>query len=189
MCTGRDSAKLGTEQLLGIWTFYRVCGCCSVTKSCVTVCEPIDYRSQALSPSTISQSLLKFISIESAMPSNHLILCNPFLHLLSIFPSISVFSNESALWFRWPKYWNFSFSINSSKLIPRLISFRIDWCDLLTVQGTPQESSPTPKFKSINSLARNPLYRLTLSSIHGYWKNLSFDHMDFCWQSKVSAFY
>ena len=85
---------------------------------------------------TNSQSLLKLMSIESVMPSNHLILCYPLLLLPSIFPSISVFSNESALRIRWPKYWSFSISISPSNEYSGLISFRMDWLDLLAVQGT-----------------------------------------------------
>ena len=85
---------------------------------------------------TIFQSLLKVMSIELVMPSNHLILCCPFLLLLSIFPSIKVFSNALALHIRWPKYWSFSFSISPSNEYSGLISFRIDWLDLLAVQGT-----------------------------------------------------
>ena len=85
---------------------------------------------------TNSRSLLKLMSIESVMPSNHLILCHPLLPLPSIFPSIRVFSNESALRIRWPKYWSFSFNINPSNEYPGLISFRMDWLDLLAVQGT-----------------------------------------------------
>ena len=81
-------------------------------------------------------SLLKLMSIESEMPSNHLILCRPLLHPPSIFPSIRVFSNESALCIRRPKYWSFSFNISPTNEHPGLISFRIDWLDLLTVQGT-----------------------------------------------------
>ena len=80
--------------------------------------------------------LLKLMSIKSVMPSNHLILCQPLLLLPSIFPSIRVFSNESVLRIRWPKYWSFSFSINTSNEYSGLTSFRIDWLDLLTVQGT-----------------------------------------------------
>ena len=87
-------------------------------------------------PFIISQSLLKLMSTESKMPSNHLILCHPLLLLPSIFPSIRVFSNESALCIRWPKYWSFSFSISPSNEYSGLISFRIDWFDLLAVQGT-----------------------------------------------------
>ena len=85
---------------------------------------------------TISQSLLKFMSIKLGMPSNHLILCHPLLLLPSIFPSIRVFSNESALRIRWPKYCSFSFNISPSSEHPGLISFRMDWLDLLAVQGT-----------------------------------------------------
>ena len=84
----------------------------------------------------ISQRLLKLVSIESVMPSNHLILCNPLLLLPSIFPRIKVFSNESVLWSRWPKYWSFSFSISPSNEYSGLISFRMDWLDLLAIQGT-----------------------------------------------------
>ena len=85
---------------------------------------------------TNSQSLPKLISIESVMPSNHLILCRPLLLPPSIIPSIRVFSNESVLCMRWPKYWSFSFSITPSNEHPGLISFRMDWLDLLAVQGT-----------------------------------------------------
>ena len=85
---------------------------------------------------TNSQSLLKLMSIESVMPSNHLILCHPFLLPPSIFPSIRVFSNESALHIRWPKYWSFSFNISPTNEHPGLINFRIDWLDLLAVRGT-----------------------------------------------------
>ena len=87
-------------------------------------------------PITNSQSLLKLMSIESVMPSNNLILCHPLLLLLSIFPSIRVLSNESVLHIRWPKYWCFSFSISPSNEYSVLISFRIDWFDLLAVGGT-----------------------------------------------------
>ena len=89
------------------------------------------------------RSLLKLMSIESVMPSNHLILCHPLLPLPSIFPSVRVFSNESALHIRWPKYWSFSCSISPSSEYSGLISFRIDWLDLLAVQGILKKSSPT----------------------------------------------
>ena len=85
---------------------------------------------------TNSRSLLKLMSIESVIPSNHLILCHALLLLPSIFPSIKVFSNESALCIRWPKYWSFSFTINPSNEYSGLISFRMDWMDILAVQGT-----------------------------------------------------
>ena len=118
-----------------------------------------------------SQSLPKPMSIELVMPSNHLILCRPLL-LPSIFPSIRVFSNESALRMRWPKYWSFSFSISPSSEYSGLIPFRMDWLNLFAVQGT-LKSSPIPWLKSINSLVLSFLYSLT--SIHNYWKNHSFD--------------
>ena len=123
---------------------------------------------------TNSWSSFKLMSIELVMPCNHLILCHSFLLLPSIFPSIRVFSNESVLHIRWPKYWSISISISPSNEYSGLISFRMDWLDLLTVQGT-LESSPTPQFKSINSSALSFLYSPTLTSIHDYWKNHSLD--------------
>ena len=99
---------------------------------------------------TNSWSLLKLLSIESVIPSNPLILCHPLLLLPSIFPSIRIFSNESALCIRWVKYWSFSFSISSSNEYSGLISFRIDWLDLLAPRDS-QESAPTPQFKTINT--------------------------------------
>ena len=110
--------------------------CCSVAKSCLTVCNPLDSAHQASLSFTISWSLLKLMSIESVMPSDYLILCRLLLLLASIFPSIKVFSNELALYTRWPKYWSFSFGISPSNEHSRLISFRIGWFDLLAVQGT-----------------------------------------------------
>ena len=116
-------------------------------------------------------SRLKLMSIMLVMPSNHLILCHPLPLPPSIFPSIRVFSNESVLHIRWPKYWSFNFSISPSSEYSGLISFRMDWLDLLAVQ----ESSPTSQFKSINSSLLSFLYSPTLISIHDYWKNRSFD--------------
>ena len=124
--------------------------------------------------STNSWSLLKLMSIKSVMPSNHLILCCPLLLLPSIFPSIRVFSNESILCIRWPKYWSFSYSISPSNEYTGLISFRIDWLDLFQSKDS-QKSSPTPQFKSFNSSALSFLYSPTLTSIHDYWKNHSLD--------------
>ena len=136
---------------------------------------------------TNSQSLLKLMSIELVMPSNHLILCHPLFLPPSIFPSIKVFSSELVLRIRWPKDWSFSFSISPSSEYSGLIFFRIDCLDLLAVQGTFQ-SSPTPQFKSINSSALSFLYGPTLTSIRDYWKNHSFDYTDLCRQSNVSVF-
>ena len=121
-------------------------------------------------------SLSKLMSTESVMPSNHLILCHPLLLLPSIFPSIRVFSNESTPHIRWPKYWNFSF-ISPYNGYSGLISFRIDWFDLLAVQRTSlysKESSPT-HFRSINSLVLSFLNSPTFTSIYDYWKNHSLD--------------
>ena len=121
---------------------------------------------------TNSWSLLRLMSIESVMPSNHLILCHPLLVLPSIFPSISVFSNESVLCMSWPNYWSSSFSISPSNEYSGLISFRMDWFNLLAVQGTLKSLL---QYQSINSLALSFLCSPTLTSIHDYWKNQSFD--------------
>ena len=121
---------------------------------------------------TNSQSFLKLLSIESVMPSNHLILCRPLLLLSSIFLSIRIFSKESVLCIRWPKYWSFSFSISPPNEYSELISFRTDWSDLLAVQGTLKSLL---QFKSISSSALSFLYSPALTSIHDYWKNHSFD--------------
>ena len=125
---------------------------------------------------TISQSLPKFMSIESVMPFNHLILYHPLFLLPLIFPSISVFSNESVLHIRCPKYWNFSFSICPSNQYSELISFRINWFDLLAVQGT----LPATQFESISSSLLCFPYGPTLTYIHDYWKDRGFDYMDLC---------
>ena len=109
---------------------------CSVTQSCPTLCDPIYCCTPDILSFTTSWSFLKLMSIESVMSYNHLILCRPLLLLPSIFPSIRVFSNESALPIRWPKYWSFSFSISSSNEYSGLISFRVDWLDLLAIRGT-----------------------------------------------------
>ena len=114
------------------------------------------------------------MSFKSVMPSSHLILGGPLLLLPPIPPSIRVFSNESTLHMRWPKYWSFSFNISHSSEYSGLISFRMDWLDLFVVQGILKESSPTPQFKSINSLVLSFPYSPTLTSIYDYWKNRSF---------------
>ena len=122
---------------------------------------------------TNSRSSFKLMPIESVMPSNHLILGRPLLLLPPIPPSIRVFSNESTLRMTWPKYWSFSFSIIPSKEIPGLISLRMDWLDLLAVQGTLK--SLLQQFKSINSSALSFLHSPALTSIHDHWKNHSLD--------------
>ena len=113
-------------------------------------------------------------SIESVMPSNHLILCHPLLLLPSIFPSIKVFSNESALCIRWAKYWSFSFNISPSNEHPGLISFRIDWLDLLAVQGTLKSLIQHCSSK-ISILWCSAFFIVQLISIHDHWKNHSLD--------------
>ena len=147
---------------------------------------PLTAAHQAPLPSTISRNFLKFMSTESVMLSNHLILCHPLLLFPSFFPN-RVFSNESALHVRWPKYWSFSFSIRPSSEYSGLISFRIDWFDPFAVQK-PIESSPTAQLKNITSLLFSLLYDPALTSIQDYWKDHSFDYTDLCQQSDVSAF-
>ena len=121
------------------------------------------------------RSLPKLMSIESVMPSNHLILCRPLLLPPSVFPSIRVFSNESALHIRWPKYWSFSFNISPSNEHSGLISFRMDLVVFPCSPRDSQESSSTPQVKSINSLALSFLHSPTLTSIHDHWKIHSLD--------------
>ena len=124
---------------------------------------------------TNSQSLLKLMSIELVMPFNHLILCHPLFLSPSIFPSIRVFSNKSVLHIRWPKYWSFSFNISSSSEYSGLISFRMDLVGSPCSPRDSQESSPIPQLKSINSSALRFPYCPTLTSIHDYCENHSFD--------------
>ena len=128
------------------------------------------------------------MSIESVMPSNHLILCHPLLLLPPIPPSIRVFSNESALRIRWPKYWSFSFNISPSNEHSGLISFRMDSLDLLAVQGTLKTFIQHHSSKAL-ILWHSVLYNPPLTSMHDYWKNHGLDYRDLCWQSNVSAFY
>ena len=120
-----------------------------------------------------SWSLLKLTSIESVMPSNHQILCHLLLLPPSIFPSIRVFSNKSVLHIRWPKYWNFSFSINPSNEYSGLISYRIDWFDFLA--GSLKSLLQHHSSKASILQALSFIYGSTLTSIHDYWKNHSFD--------------
>ena len=128
---------------------------------------------QASLPFTISRSLLKLMSRELMMPSNYFILCHSLL-LPSIFACIKVFSNELALNIRWPKYWTFSLSIRPSNEYSGLISFRVDWFDVLASKGLSRVFSNTT-VQGINSSALSFLYSPTLTSLHDYWKNHSFD--------------
>ena len=142
--------------------------------SCVQLFVTPWTEARQASPSfTISQSLIKFMSMESMMPFNHLILCCPLLLLPSIFPSIRVFSNELSRLIRGLKYW--SFSICPSNEYSGLIPFGTYWFDLLAVQGTLKSLLLTPQFKSINSSVLSFLYSSTLRSIHDHWKNHSLD--------------
>ena len=171
-------------------TFFFYCFCCfsffvwftfqfsSVQFSRSVVSNSLQpHESQARQASlsiTNSRSSLRFMSIKLVMPSSHLILCRPLLLLPPIPPSIRVFSNESTLGMRWPKYWSFSFSIIPSKEIPGLISLRMDWLDLLAVQGTLK--SLLQHHSSKASILRHSVFFIVqLTSIHDCWKNRSFD--------------
>ena len=123
---------------------------------------------------TNSQSQPKPMSIESVMPYSHLILCRPLLLLPLILPSIKVFSNESTLCMRWPKYWSFSFNISPSNEHPGLVSLRMDWLDLLAVQGTLKSLLQHHSSKA-SVLQRSAFFSPTLTSIHDHWKNHSLD--------------
>ena len=138
---------------------------------------------------TSSGSLLKFMPIESVMPSSHVILCRPLLLLPPIPPSIRVFSNQSTLCMRWPKYWSSGFSISPSNEHPGLISFRMDWLDLLAVQRTPKSLLQHHSSKA-SIFQRSAFFtvQLSLPYMTTVWKNHSLDQMDHCWQSNVSAF-
>ena len=123
---------------------------------------------------TNSQSLLRLMSIESVMPSNHLILCHPLLLQPSLFPSRRVFSNESVLRIRWPKHWSFSFSISPSNEYSGLICFRMDWLEILAVQKTLKSLLQHHRSKASN-LRHSAFFIVQLTSIHDYWKNQRFD--------------
>ena len=159
-----------------------MCLCCavhfsSVAQLCPTFVTPWTAARQASLSITNSQSLLKLMSIESVMPSSHLILCHPLLLPSSIFPSIRVFSNESVLCIRWPQYWSFSFSISPSNEYSGLISFRMDWLDLLAVRGTLKSHLQHHSSKALIIQCSDFLYSPTLTSIHDHWKNHSFGPM------------
>ena len=154
--------------------------------SCVRLFEtPWTAACQTSLSITNSWNPPRLMSIESVMPSNHLILRHPLLLLPSIFPRIRVFSNESALCIRWPKCW--SFNISPSNKHPGLISFRMDWLDLVTVQGT-LKSLLQHHSSKISILRCSAFFMVQFSSIHDYWKNHSFAYMDIHQQSEVSAF-
>ena len=147
----------------------------SVAQSCLTLFNLMDCSTPDSQSITNSWSLLKLMSIESVMPSNHLILCCPLLLLPSIFPNIRVFSKESVLHIRRPKYWSFIFSISPSNEYLGLISFRMDWLDVLGVQGTLKSLLQHPSSEA-SILLRSAFLTVQLSHPHmTYWKNHSFD--------------
>ena len=149
----------------------------SVSQACPTLCNPMDCSTPGFPVHHQLPGLLKLMSIKSLMPFRHLIVCQPLL-LPSIFPGIRVFSNESVLHIRWPKYWSFSISSSNEE--------ELAWSPCSPRNC--QESSPTPQLKSINSSVLSFLSGSTLTSIHDYWKNHSFDCMDLCQLSNVSPF-
>ena len=158
----------------------------SVAQSCPTLWPPWTAAHQASLSITSSRSFLKLISIQSVMPSNHLILCHPLL-LCSIFPRIRVFSNVSVLRIRWPKYWSFRFSISPSNEYSVLISFRMDWLDLLAVQGTLKSLFQHHNSKT-SILWHSAFFIVQLSHPYMTTGKNSFDYTDLCGQSNGFAF-
>ena len=160
------------------FTWVSLCTFGSVQFSCSVVSHYLQPHECSTPGLPVHHQLLELTQIhvhESVMPSNHLILCHPILLPPSIFPSIRVFSNESALRIRWPKYWSFSFSISPSNEHPELISFRMDWLDFLEVQGTLKSLLQHHTSKA-STLWHTPFfYSPTLTSIHDHWKNHSLD--------------
>ena len=146
----------------------------SAAQSCPTLCNPMNRSTPGLPIHHQLPGSPKLMSIKSLMPSSHLILCGPFLLLPPIPPSIRVFSNESTLRMRWPKYWSFSFSIGPSSGYPRLISFRMDWLDILADQGTLKSLLQHYSSKA-SILQHSAFFTVQLTSIHDHWKNRSLD--------------
>ena len=144
----------------------------SGAQQCPTLCDPMNHSTLGLLSITNSWSSPKLMCIELVMPSSHLILCRPLLFLPPVPPSIRVFSNESALHIRWPKYCSFSLSISTSNKHPGLVSFRMDWLDLLVVQGTLKSLLQHHSSKA-SSLWHSAFF--TLISMHDHWKNHSLD--------------
>ena len=171
---------LGPHQLFPI-TFVQ-------SLSHVWLCDPMDC---SMPDSLVLHYLPEFAQIQVHWVGGVIepfILCCSLLLLPSVFPSIRVFSNESTLPIRWPKNWSFSFSISPSREYSGLIFFRMDWFDLLAVQGILKESSPAQQFENTNSLALRLFYGSTLISVYDYWKNHSLNYTELCQQSNISAF-
>ena len=146
-----------------------------VAQSCPNPCDPMECSMPGFPVHHQSQNLLKLMSIELVMPSTHLILCRSLLFPPSVFLSIRIFSSELALHIGWPKYWSFSFSISPFNEYKGMISFRIDWFDLLAVQKPLKSLHQYHSSKASNSPVLSFLYSPTLTSIHNYWRNHSFD--------------
>ena len=159
--------------ILVIWacTLFFLISLSSVTQLCLTLCETMDCSTPGL---PVHHQLPELTQTESVIPSNHLILCRPLLLLASIFPRIRVFSNKLVLCIRWPKYWSFSFSISPSNEYSGLISFRMDWLDLLAVQVTLKSLLQHHNSKA-SILWHSAFFIVQLTSIHDHWKNQSFD--------------
>ena len=155
-----------------LFSLFSLSCCCSVTKLCPTLWGPMDCRMLGFPVLHYLPEFVKFMFIESVKPSKYLILCHHLLLLPSIYPSIRIFSNELALRITWPKYWSFSISL------PKIIQgwFPLELTVLISMMSKDsQESAPSPELKSINFLLLRFLYSPTLTSIHDYWKNHSFD--------------
>ena len=150
---------------------FGVSSCCSATRLHSTLCDPTDAACQVSVFLTTSQSLPRITYLASVMPSSHLILWCPLLLLPSIFPSIRDFSSESAVHIRWPKYWSFSLSISPSNKYSGLISLKIDWFDLLAIQGTLGSLIQHHSFEGINSLVLCLFYGPALTTVCDHWED------------------
>ena len=159
----------------------------SVAKSCPILCDPMNGGTPGFPVLHYLPWICSLMSIESVMRPNYLILCHPLLLLPSIFPCIEVFSNELAICIRWPEYWGFSFSVSPSDQYSGLMSFRMDWFDLLAVKGLSRLFSSIKVWKH-QFFSTQPSSWPNSHIVHDYWKNHSFDYMDLCWQSDISDF-
>ena len=172
----------------GIIWFFFTAEFSSVAQLCPTLCDPMNCSTPDSLSITNSRSLIKLIPIESVMPSNHLILCHPLLLLPPIPPSIRVFSKWENSSYKVAKVLEFQLQHQFFQWTPRTDLLQDGLVGSPCSPRDPQESSPTPQFKSINSSMLSFLHSPTLISIHDHWKNHSLDQMDFCWQSNVSVF-
>ena len=187
--TGKQE-RLQSEKTKSSWV--HIFPFSSVAQSCLTLYDPMNHSTPGL---PVHHQLLEFTQTPVRWVGVAIQPSHPLLSPSPPAPSPSQhqgFYSESTLHMKWPKYWSFSFSITPSNEYSALISFRIDWLDLLAVQGglgrDSRESFPTPQFRSISFSVLNFLYSPTLISIYDCWKNHSFDYMDLCWQRNVSAF-